>query len=201
MVRYLVLLAILIFFAEVTAEDQSGRSYVSKCTTKQCVTLKRIAYSLWVAVWAVCITGTFSVCILLGYRCACRQTNELSNRSEQELAVPLAEENIFQSGRWVSRYHQDGSWYSPHFQQINFNVIQGSLEGSGEDDVGQFNIIGHISNTALTMSMFKRYPSEADGYEVKVDLEWNSRQNAFVGKWFVHTDTYQDSDRFELKKV
>ncbi|CAF1339047.1 unnamed protein product [Adineta ricciae] len=201
MVRYLMLLAVLIFFAEVTTEDQNERSYVAKCTAKQCVTLKWIAYSLWIVVLAVCIIDTLSVCVLLRYRHAFRRTNESSNRSEQELAVPLAEENIFQSGRWVSRYHQDGSWYSPHFQQINFSVIQDSLEGHGEDDVGRFNIIGHISNAALKMSMIKRYPSEADGYEVKIDLEWNSRQNAFVGKWFVHTNTYQDSDRFELKKV
>ncbi|CAF3381535.1 unnamed protein product, partial [Rotaria sp. Silwood2] len=110
---------------------------------------------------------------------------------------------VFQSGSYDMRYYQYGKWHGPFLVQLEF--INRNVQGSGNDDVGSFDVTGHYSRSDYHMNLTKQYklgtgnPRENLGHQVKIDLKWNEHAKHFDGQWIVKTANYSGQDKFELK--
>jgi hypothetical protein len=124
-----------------------------------------------------------------------------------ELIVPINTNDIFESGKWSSRYQHYSRWHGPFQLDIMFDIDQNTLSGGGTDDIGQFSLTGKISTELLTINIRKKYilgtgnAEQNLGHEVDINLQWNNGIHTFVGKWSVHTHKYKGDDQYELVKV
>jgi hypothetical protein len=79
------------------------------------------------------------------------------------------------------------------------------VTGSGLDDVGTFTIDGTYSIETRRIGLTKTYqigtgnPSENLGHQVTIQLEWDTLNSQFEGKWYVRTSKFHGEDKFELK--
>ncbi|CAF1207688.1 unnamed protein product [Rotaria sp. Silwood1] len=112
---------------------------------------------------------------------------------------------IFQSGIWSSRYYQYKRWHGPHQLSLKFDALEMTVNGTGRDDVGQYQITGIYSTKTQRLGLTKKYQSGTGnsaqnlGHNVTIQLYWNPNSKQFEGKWYVQTAKYHGEDKFELK--
>ncbi|CAF1158095.1 unnamed protein product [Adineta steineri] len=155
--------------------------------------------------------GCAGICILI-YGCkwwlrrkAARANNIALNNTLKTNTFNIQNLTRFQSGKWLSRYHQYDKWHDWHQLSLSFNPTQLKVSGNGCDDVGTFKIQGIYSIKRHRMKLTKTYErntgnrTENMGHKVKIHLKWNTIVNQFEGVWCVKTKKYQDQNKFELK--
>ncbi|CAF1173499.1 unnamed protein product [Adineta steineri] len=114
-------------------------------------------------------------------------------------------QGYFETGIWSSRYCQHNRWHGPHQLYLSFNHTMSRVDGEGTDDIGAFTIDGIFCRQTQKLALTKIYKqgtgnmAENFGHKVTIQLIWNSNQNVFEGKWFIHTTKYRGEDKFELK--
>jgi hypothetical protein len=101
-----------------------------------------------------------------------------------ELIVPINTNDIFESGKWSSRYQQYSEWHGPFQLDIMFDIDQNTLSGGGTDDIGQFSLTGKISTELLTINIRKKYILGTGNAELGVyrDREARSRLVSGLGQ-------------------
>ncbi|CAF2086521.1 unnamed protein product [Rotaria magnacalcarata] len=115
------------------------------------------------------------------------------------------EEDYFNNGDWLSRYHQYGRWNGPHRMSLVFDRNTNRVTGNGSDNVGKFIIDGTFSLENQRVAMVKTYelgtgdPKENFGHTVDLQMTWNSKNGQFEGKWCVNANHYRGEDNFEMK--
>jgi len=68
-----------------------------------------------------------------------------------------AQEYIFVSGLWNYQYKQYNQYYGPFPHQLHFNSRDKTLQGYGEDNVGQYVLGGTFSETTGQIEMTQSY--------------------------------------------
>jgi hypothetical protein len=221
MIHRLTIIYFVVILTEVVSQSGRGRNG-SACSTGNCAKQDNLFLLVFgITIGVLLLMGCFVLMILCCFGQICtrkssskefpnRLTKEDIERSKQrqnELAIPIRIDNIFESGQWSSRYYRYGCCHGPFLHRIIFNIDQNTVRGNGTDDMGQFTLTGYISTELLTINMIKKYYSSIDdtqdtvGYETKIDLEWNDEKRTFEGKWFTHKYKNKGEGSYELVKV
>ncbi|CAF1213483.1 unnamed protein product [Adineta steineri] len=117
----------------------------------------------------------------------------------------LYDVTIFTSGIWSSRHYQSGMWHSFSYFMLSFDPKLFKVTGSGLDNIGIFTIDGTYSIETGRMGLIKTYQlgtkkrTEDFKYQMIIQLTWNSETHQFEGKWYVQTNKYRGTDKFQLK--
>jgi hypothetical protein len=112
---------------------------------------------------------------------------------------------LFKSGIWSSRYFQFGMWHDFHHFTLLFNPQTSKISGSGSDNIGIFSMDGTYSLKTKRIGMIKTYQLgtgkrlDNSGYQMIIQVIWNSETRQFEGKWYVRTKKYRGENKFELK--
>ncbi|CAF1950149.1 unnamed protein product [Rotaria magnacalcarata] len=128
-----------------------------------------------------------------------------SSTNERYRNYQTYEEDYFNNGDWLSRYHQYGRWNGPHRMSLVFDRNTNRVTGNGSDNVGKFIIDGTFSLENQRVAMVKTYelgtgdPKENFGHTVDLQMTWNSKNGQFEGKWCVNANHYRGEDNFEMK--
>ena len=78
-------------------------------------------------------------------------------RSPSQTNSHQRRENIFISGLWQYQYNQYNQWFGPFQHQIAFNPMTKTLQGYGEDNVGQYALGGSFSVSKGRIELIQQY--------------------------------------------
>jgi hypothetical protein len=139
-------------------------------------------------------------------------TTETNTAQEttKAVSIPIEETeandaNLFPSGVWSGRYFQYDQWHGPSNFSLSFDPSSFTIDGSGSDDIGAFNLTGRYSTTTKEIELVKKYQhgtgdeSENFGHNVTIEVNWDNDKQLFLGNWYVNTDSYRDEDQYELQ--
>lgn len=79
------------------------------------------------------------------------------SRSPSQTNSHERRENIFISGLWQYQYNQYNQWFGPFQHQITFNLMTKTLQGYGEDNVGQYALGGSFSVSKGRIELIQQY--------------------------------------------
>ncbi len=109
-------------------------------------------------------------------------------------------DGLYSGAYWQYRRNYDMQAFTLQFGD------NGVVTGNGEDDVGEYKIIGIYSSNTQKMAFDKTYvrgtgnKRENLGHTVKIGLEYNGIKNQFEGKWYVETHKYKGNGEWRIKK-
>lgn len=144
-----------------------------------------------------------------GYNPASTTEPEKQNNSEY-VAIPMnqtdhSQTDLFRSGIWSGRYFQYDQWHGPSNFSLSFDSSSSTINGSGSDGVGAFNISGKYSTETKEIELVKTYKAgtgdqtENLGHSVTIEVTWDPAKQLFAGNWYVDTSSYRGDDLFELQ--
>ncbi|CAF3620375.1 unnamed protein product [Rotaria sordida] len=118
-----------------------------------------------------------------------RKTNNVPHMSAARTALNFqqAQENIFVSGLWKYQYYQYNQWHGPFQHQLVFNPMTRTLNGYGQDNVGQYVLNGSFSEVTGKIEMTQRYqigtgnPNLNLGHQDMIQLSWDASRKVFKG--------------------
>ncbi|CAF0871686.1 unnamed protein product [Rotaria sp. Silwood1] len=97
------------------------------------------------------------------------------------------QDTIFVSGLWKYQYYQYNQWYGPFQQQLVFNPMTRTINGYGQDNVGQYVLNGSFSEVTGKIEMTQRYQIGTGnqnlnlGHQDVIQLSWNASRKVFEG--------------------
>ncbi|CAF2754882.1 unnamed protein product [Rotaria sp. Silwood2] len=123
----------------------------------------------------------------------CRSKPRRSNRTFVKFAFPKTlrsnlRDRTFSTGLWSSRHYRYYKWYGPHQIFLSFNSRSMTVTGSGQDDIGIFDIEGIYSYRNRRIGLRKIYRSDKfdeltkSEHEIIIQLIWNDKAKQFQGK-------------------
>jgi hypothetical protein len=99
-------------------------------------------------------------------------------RYPSQSGEPLETNPLFPSGEWEGFYtHEFGPHAHRHMMSFTLTFKNGTVSGSGIDDVAYFTWRGRYDTKTLRCSLHKKYPSHTVFYDGYVD------QNGIWGTW------------------
>ncbi|CAF4357523.1 unnamed protein product [Rotaria sp. Silwood2] len=113
-------------------------------------------------------------------------------------------DRTFSTGLWSSRHYRYYKWYGPHQIFLSFNSRSMTVTGSGQDDIGIFDIEGIYSYRNRRIGLRKIYRSDKfdeltkSEHEIIIQLIWNDKAKQFQGKWYDDTKSSKEKGVFEL---
>ncbi len=114
--------------------------------------------------------------------------------------------SVFISGQFVNYYYQNNRYHGPYDMQLAFYPQTGyTVHGGGTDDVGTYIITGVYSPRTLRMGLKQHYqkgtgdPLKNLGHTVKIQVEWNSINGQFEGKYYLRTEKHRDENIFIIR--
>ncbi|CAF3378806.1 unnamed protein product [Rotaria sp. Silwood1] len=85
------------------------------------------------------------------------------------------QDTIFVSGLWKYQYYQYNQWYGPFQQQLVFNPMTRTINGYGQDNVGQYVLNGSFSEIGTGNQNLNL------GHQDVIQLSWNASRKVFEG--------------------
>lgn len=101
--------------------------------------------------------------------------------NQPQTAVAQAE-TLFPSGPWSGYYLHHGST-DRHKMGLDLKFAAGLVDGSGDDDIGRFQVRGHYDPATLVVTWTKAYPGSHD-----VHYRGFREGRGIWGTWEVRSD-------------
>ena len=150
-----------------------------------------------------CLLPLCRVCLILIHRVRHSNKRYIHHGAKQPIELGRS---MFTPGTYQTYYFQYGSHHGPFSMTLGFRPQDGYIvDGGGTDDIGTYVITGIYSLETLRMGLIKQYqvgtgnPTENLGHQVTIQVEWNSENEQFEGKYYLRTSRHRDSNKFVIR--